>query len=139
GIATSIDITQSKLPKATIRKLDCKKFDVERAEECLQEVFRHAVIGGELDATTSILHLGPNICDLLLKRQKDYTVSIQGFVSALKFVYMTHFFSNPLSILLAIQTEEDLREVLTDKHIKAIRNLQSFRRFVLFYCIVILI
>ncbi|RPA81333.1 hypothetical protein BJ508DRAFT_414781 [Ascobolus immersus RN42] len=130
GVATSIDITQSKLPKSTIRKLDCKKFDVERAEECLDEVFKHAVIGGVDEILPPAIHLGPNICDLLIKRQNEYTISIQGFISALKFVYMTHFFGNPLSVILGFESEEDLNNVLTPVHIKAIRNLQSFRRLV---------
>jgi len=125
GIATSLDIFHEKLPKATIRMMQGDKFDVERAEECLAQVFNDAVLGDK-----SILRLGSSVCDLLMERQRNHTQSIQTFMSALKYAYMSHFYANPLSIILGFLDNADgLSEVLSDEHIEAIRNLPSFRRY----------
>ncbi|KAF8469549.1 origin recognition complex subunit 3 N-terminus-domain-containing protein [Kalaharituber pfeilii] len=126
GVATSIEIFHEKLPKSIIRLMRGEKFDVERAEECLAKIFNDATIG-----TKSVLRLGPLLSEFLLKRQRDHTQSIQAFVAALKYAYMSHFYANPLSILLAfLHDPSGLDEVLQSEHIEAVRNLSSFRRFV---------
>jgi len=125
GIATSLEIFYEKLPKATIRMMQGEKFDVERAEECLAQVFNHAVLGSE-----TTLRLGATMCDLLVDRQKNHAQSIQTFVAALKYAYMSHFYANPLSIVLGfLGDQEGLGKVLADEHVEAIRNLPSFRRY----------
>lgn len=125
GIATSLEIFHERLPKARIRMMQGEKFDVERAEECLAQVFNDVVLGGN-----SVLRLGPSICDLLIERQRNHTQSIQTFVAALKYAYMSHFYANPLSVILGFLDDPDgLSEVLSDAHIEAIRNLPSFRRY----------
>lgn len=44
---------------------------------------------------------------------------------------MSHFYANPLSIILGfIDNLDNLKEVLTTEHVEAIRNVPSFRRFV---------
>ncbi|KAF8242366.1 hypothetical protein K440DRAFT_590933 [Wilcoxina mikolae CBS 423.85] len=126
GIATSLDIFHEKLPKATIRMMQGDKFDVERAEECLAQVFNDAVLGDK-----SILRLGSSVCDLLMERQRNHTQSIQTFIAALKYAYMSHFYANPLSIILGfLDDAEGLSTVLSDEHIEAIRTLPSFRRYI---------
>jgi origin recognition complex subunit 3 len=125
GIATSLDVFHEKLPKAAIRKMQGEKFDVERADECLAQVFNDAVIGSK-----SVLRLGASVCDALIDRQKNHTQSVQTFVAALKYAYMSHFYANPLSIILGfIDDAEGLAKVLSDQHVEAIRNLPSFRRY----------
>ncbi|KAF8544307.1 origin recognition complex subunit 3 N-terminus-domain-containing protein [Trichophaea hybrida] len=126
GIATSLDIFHEKLPKATIRMMQGDKFDVERAEECLAQVFNNAVLGDK-----SILRLGSSVCDLLMERQRNHTQSIQTFIAALKYAYMSHFYANPLSIILGfLDDAEGLSTVLSDEHIEAIRTLPSFQRYI---------
>ncbi|KAA8902106.1 origin recognition complex subunit 3 N-terminus-domain-containing protein [Sphaerosporella brunnea] len=126
GIATSLDIFHDKLPKATIRKMQGKKFDVDRAEECLAQVFNDAVLGNK-----SVLRLGDSMCDLLIDRQKNHTQSIQTFIAALKYAYMSHFYANPLSIILGFVNEpEKLVQLLSVEHVQAIRNLTSFKKFI---------
>lgn len=125
GIATSLEIFHERLPKARIRMMRGEKFDVERAEECLAQVFNDVVLGDN-----SVLRLGPSMCDLLIERQRNHTQSIQTFVAALKYAYMSHFYANPLSVILGFLDDPDgLSEVLSDKHIEAVRNLPSFRRY----------
>lgn len=79
GIATSVEIFHEKLPKSTIRLMKGDKFDVERAEECLAQIFNDSMIG-----ENPILRLGPTVCDFLLERYRDHNQSIQAFVGALK-------------------------------------------------------
>jgi origin recognition complex subunit 3 len=44
---------------------------------------------------------------------------------------MSHFYANPLSIILAFMDKlDDLGELLTPLHIEAIRNVPSFKRYV---------
>ncbi|TGZ79618.1 hypothetical protein EX30DRAFT_333163 [Ascodesmis nigricans] len=125
GIATSLEIFHEKLPKAVIRLMEGEKFDVERAEEYLAQVFNDAVLGKDC-----LLRLGPTLCNFLVDRQHDHTQSIQTFVAGLKYMYMTHFYANPLSIVLASVGENGLplRQVLSDIHYKAVRQLPSFKQ-----------
>ncbi|KAI5798857.1 origin recognition complex subunit 3 N-terminus-domain-containing protein [Geopyxis carbonaria] len=126
GIATSLDLFHEKLPKAAMRLMQGEKFDVERAEECLARIFNDAVASSQ-----SVLRLGPEVSTIIIERQKEHTQSIQGFVAALKYAYMTHFYGNPLSIIFAYLDDEDgLFQALTDDHVEAIRNTGSFRRAV---------
>lgn len=55
------------------------KFDVERAEECLAQIFNDSMVGDK-----SVLRLGASVCDFVLERYRDHTQSIQAFVGALK-------------------------------------------------------
>ena len=124
GVATSIEIFHEKVPKSIIRLMRGEKFDVEKAEECLAKIFNNATIG-----TESVLRLGPSFSDFLLRRQKNHTQSIQAFVVALKYAYMSHFYANPLSIFLAFVDDLDgLDEALKPEYLEAVRNLPSFRR-----------
>lgn len=126
GIATSLEIFHDKLPKATIRMMQGEKFDVQRAEECLAKIFDDAMLGEQ-----SVLRLGPSVCRFLVERQKNHTQSIQTFVSALKYAYMSHFYANPLSVIIAYADKpEDMH--LSKEHLECIRNLPSFRRFIEF-------
>lgn len=47
-------------------------------------------------------------------------------------MYMTHFYANPLSIILAAVSDAgpSLSEVLSDIHYQAVRVLPSFKRLV---------
>ncbi|KAI5786389.1 origin recognition complex subunit 3 N-terminus-domain-containing protein [Peziza echinospora] len=126
GVATSVEIFHEKVPKSILRLMRGEKFDVERAEECLAKIFNDATIG-----TDSILRLGPSLSTFLLARQKDHTQSIQAFVAALKYAYMSHFYANPLSVFLAFLNDPDeANSILQPEHVEAVRNLPSFRRFV---------
>ncbi|PWW78804.1 hypothetical protein C7212DRAFT_273164 [Tuber magnatum] len=126
GIATSVEIFHDKLPKSTIRLMRGNKFDVERAEECLAQIFNDSMTSDK-----AVLRLGASVCDFLLERYRDHTQSIQAFVAALKYAYMSHFYANPLSIILGfIDSPDGLGDVLSTEHVEAIRNVPSFRRYV---------
>ncbi|KAF3940932.1 hypothetical protein ABW19_dt0204075 [Dactylella cylindrospora] len=126
GIATSEDLFYEKLPQSTLRLLRGERFDVQRFEESMEQVFDEAVLSSK-----SLLKLGPRVADLIFERQKDHTRSIGGFAMALKYAYMSHFYANALSIILGYANDEKgLSQILSDAHYEAIRNLPSFRNLV---------
>ncbi|KAK6335960.1 hypothetical protein TWF730_003334 [Orbilia blumenaviensis] len=126
GIATSEDIFYEKLPHSTIRLLRGSRFDIQRFEESMEQLFEEAVL-----SPRSILKLGPRVADIVFERQKDHTRSVTGFVMALKYAYMSHFYANALSVVLgAVGSEEEMNTILSDAHCDAIRNLPSFKPFI---------
>ncbi|KAI9857506.1 MAG: hypothetical protein M1824_004766 [Vezdaea acicularis] len=126
GIATSLDIFHEKLPRSAIQLMKGEQFDVERAEESLERIFYE--INDPVDfGDQNVLRLGPSLSKLLLTRQREDIQSVQSFVSSLKYAYMSHFYANPLSILLA---GSKALEVLQDEHLEAARHLPSFKEHV---------
>lgn len=73
------------------------------------------------------MRFGPNFLDSIMTRQREHIHSLQAFRDALKYAYMTHFFANPLSILLAKPKKHNLRALIQPEHKQAIRMLPSFR------------
>ncbi|KAK3335531.1 origin recognition complex subunit 3 N-terminus-domain-containing protein [Cercophora scortea] len=124
GVATSVDLFQQRLLKATAQQLYGAQFDVVQADSVLESVFMGAVAGSQ-----AALRLGPSLLQSLLERQKDQVAGVHTFISSLKYAYMCHFYANPLSVLLA---EERLltNELLQPQHLEAVRTLDSFKQHV---------
>ncbi|KAK0515982.1 hypothetical protein JMJ35_002016 [Cladonia borealis] len=118
NIATSIEIFQAKLSRDTIRRLDGAEFRAEGLD--VEEVFQ------TVNDYRSTLWLGPSLSDQMLQQQRDYIQSPLALEEAVKYAYMTHFFANPLGILLA---EDHTQVPLQKEHFEAVRNLPSFRRY----------
>ncbi|GME25303.1 origin recognition complex subunit [Neofusicoccum parvum] len=119
GIATSVEGFQEKLPSAAIRCLEGCKFDVAQADVVLEQVFLKTIDGERP------LWLGSELSSRAIERHKDHIQSIETFVDALKYAYMSHFFANPLSIFL----RPDLKyEQVSSKDLEALRNVDSFRK-----------
>ncbi|KAI9792562.1 MAG: hypothetical protein M1816_002082 [Peltula sp. TS41687] len=121
GIATSVDIFQERLSHSAIRYIEGQKFDVEQGDRTLETLFNHACGSG------SRLRPGPVLRTMLWDRNEVHSQSVQTFVSKLKYLYMSHFYANPLSVLLADISPD---ESLEPRHYEAIRHLPSFRRLV---------
>ncbi|KAK4227205.1 origin recognition complex subunit 3 N-terminus-domain-containing protein [Podospora fimiseda] len=124
GIATSVELFQARLLKSTARQLHGAQFDVVQANSVLESVIMTAVAG--MDAK---LRIGPSLLSQLVRRQQEQVAGIQVFVSALKYIYMNHFYANLLSVLLANDGNVD-RKVLQPEHLEAIRMLDSFKTHV---------
>ncbi|MCJ1242868.1 hypothetical protein MMC30_000064 [Trapelia coarctata] len=124
-IATSVELFQEKLPRATIRRLQGTSFETKDAAETLELMF---------EAFTSprqsrLLYIGPNVSKMLLDRQMEYTQSAQAFIGSLKYAHMMHLFANALSSLLHNVNMPEPTP-LQHEHCEAIRSLPSFRRYV---------
>jgi origin recognition complex subunit 3 len=79
GIATSVDLFQARLPKATSKRLYGAQFDIVQAATVLESVFKAAVAGED-----AVLRLGPSLLQTLVERQQDHVAGVQGFMSSLK-------------------------------------------------------
>ncbi|KAI0383827.1 origin recognition complex subunit 3 N-terminus-domain-containing protein [Hypomontagnella monticulosa] len=122
GVATSVELFQARLLKSTCQCLYGDQFDVEQSTSIIDRIFKTAIAH-----STVPLRLGSSLVGNLLGRQRDQVSSIPVFVSSLKYAYMCHFYSNPLTVFLSNDIET---EILQEEHIEAVRCLPSFRRFV---------
>lgn len=118
NLATSVDFLQQRLTQAAVKCLSGRLFDVAPSSDVLEQV---------LDAVTSSdapSYLGPIVMGAALERQSDYIQSIDGFVDALQYAYMSNFYANPLSLFLKPTL---VREEVPDDHFEALRTTNSFR------------
>ncbi|KFA74810.1 hypothetical protein S40288_03511 [Stachybotrys chartarum IBT 40288] len=123
GVATSVDLLQARLLKAACRVIYGAQFDVVQTSTILETVFQTAVAACDVP-----LRLGASTLRGMLDRQHDQVAGIQAFIASLKYAYMSHFFANPLSLLLSADASG--ADALQAEHLEAIRNLPSFRNSV---------
>lgn len=67
GIATSAENFIERLPPSAAEILECKTFDIARADDLFEEIFY-----AHISKNNGPLWLGASICDLLIQRQKDF-------------------------------------------------------------------
>lgn len=79
GIATSVELFQARLLKSTAQHLFGRQFDVVQASSVLESIFKAGVAH-----LNCMLRLGPSLLRVLVDRQKEQVVGIQGFISSLK-------------------------------------------------------
>ncbi|KAI1820245.1 origin recognition complex subunit 3 N-terminus-domain-containing protein [Xylaria intraflava] len=122
GVATSVELFETRLLKSTCQSLYGNKFDVEQTASIIDKIFKTVVAHSE----TPIL-LGPNFVGSLLERQREQVASIPDFIRSLKYAYMCHFYANPLSFLMLDGVKAG---VIQSNHVETVRCLPSFRRVV---------
>lgn len=131
GVATSVELFQERLSRSAIICLQGAQFDVENTSTTLEKIFEAVIFDEE-----ATLRFGPNFLGSLLERQQDHVQSLQAFIAALKYAYMTHFYANPLSIFLSPPPNAPTWGSCADarnshfsqpEHVEAIRMLPSFR------------
>ncbi|SCO79960.1 related to origin recognition complex subunit 3 [Fusarium oxysporum] len=103
GIATSVELLQARLLKASCQQIYGAQFDVIQTSAILETVFKTAVATSDAPVV-----LGASLIRSLLDRQHD------------QYAYMCHFYANPLSVL-------EHTASLQAEHIEAIRHTDSFR------------
>jgi origin recognition complex subunit 3 len=79
GVATSVELFQSRLLKSTAAQLCGEQFDVVQVDVVLESVFKVAVAHAQ-----STLRIGPSLLRTLVDRQHDHVTGIQEFISSLK-------------------------------------------------------
>ncbi|KAI0200079.1 origin recognition complex subunit 3 N-terminus-domain-containing protein [Astrocystis sublimbata] len=120
GVATSVELFETRLLKSTCQCLYGDQFDVEQAASIVDKIFRTAVAHADVPVL-----IGPSLVGSFLERQREQVASIQDFIRSLKYTYMCHFYSNPLSFLLPGGQNSD---ALRSEHVEMLRCLPSFRR-----------
>lgn len=131
SVATSLEVFQGKLSRSCIRQMQGVSFHAE---------IKHGV-SKALEVTMftfnpQSLLLGPKLFSTLVDRQTQSMESIDAFTSSLKYVYMSHYYSNPFVVLVKSREwtgdpeEIGVNQLLSPEHFKALRLLNSFRRYV---------
>jgi len=123
GIATTTELFEARLPKRIVRLLQARTFDISPKNDSLYNVYQTVQ-----DDPATKLWLGPALSNILLERSKDQDQSPESFAGSIHFIYMSHFFANPLSVLLA----DDLSSLFPDTQdlCSSIRNTDSFHKHV---------
>ncbi|KAI5286718.1 hypothetical protein KEM52_001885, partial [Ascosphaera acerosa] len=120
GIATSIELFEGKLSRATANLLAGTCFDVNGYENLVDRIFMALQVQPD-----NAVWLGPNVSEVLLDKSQDHFESPESFANGMKYAYMTHFFANPLSVLGSGADTSYQSELC-----EAIRNTQSFQHHV---------
>lgn len=121
SVATSLRVFEDKLPRQCVRMLKGTAFQAGMGTEIF-EVLDEVVFTGQAGG----LMLGPKLFKSLMDRQTQSMESVDAFVATLKFVFMSHFYSNPFSIAYS----PDFGSLLAKEHIAAVRLLGSFKNLV---------
>lgn len=122
GISTTVDLFEARLSKSTVRLLDCKLFDASvGADPCLE---MYKSLHDQSDAL--LPSFGPVISGVLFEMSREQDASASGFRRAIKYVMMSHFFANGLSILLG--PDDGARDTHRD-FCDVIRSTGSFRAY----------
>ncbi|TKX23515.1 origin recognition complex subunit 3 [Elsinoe australis] len=120
GVATSIGTLQTKLSRRAIRCLRARRFDATNAEATLENVF------ADVYFPQTKLWFGSGFSQAVLTRQRDFLANPQTVIDSVHYGYMTHFYSNALSLFL---DHGITREIVPSDHFEAARNLPSFMQF----------
>lgn len=94
AIRTSVELFQEKLPQKMIRRLQGKEFDVAKID--FDTVFRAVLL---LD-DPKFPWLGPGVSNRILHAQQVSVQSVSFFKVSLQYAHVSHYFANPLSVLL---------------------------------------
>ncbi|KAH8701139.1 putative origin recognition complex subunit 3 [Talaromyces proteolyticus] len=118
GVSTSVEIFEARLPRSIVASLQGQHFEIHDAGDAVDRIYEALQTNPNTE-----LWLGPHLSKSLFERSRDYFQSPEEFIREVKYAYMSHFFANPLSVLLSPSAprKTELSE--------AIRNLNSFRRF----------
>ncbi|EEQ88891.1 origin recognition complex subunit 3 [Blastomyces dermatitidis ER-3] len=122
GIATSVELFEARLPRSLVNLLQGCRFDIQDSGDSVNRIYTTLQMCQE-----GTLWLGHNVSRILFERSKDHFQSPEGFANGIKYVYMAHFFANPLCTLLS---KIESANILQSDLCQAIRNLPSFRRHV---------
>ncbi|CAI7574808.1 unnamed protein product [Penicillium crustosum] len=121
GISTSVELFEGRLPRSCVALLRGKHFEVQEAGNCVDRIYEAL----QTDPNTN-LWLGRNVTSTLFENTSDYFQSPEAFSRMVKYAYMSHFFANPLAVLVANPGSMVLAQ---NKLCEAVRNLPSFRMF----------
>ncbi|GES56970.1 origin recognition complex subunit [Aspergillus terreus] len=120
GISTSVELFEGRLPRSVVALLRGRYFEIHEASNCVDRIYERLQAGSD-----GRFWLGRNITTVLFERSSDYFQTPEAFSRTVKYAYMTHFFTNPLAVLLANQEPSDLPSA---RFCEAVRNVPSFRR-----------
>ena len=124
SLATTVNLFESRVSESTMRLLDTEVFSLASSKDKFFKLFSAAQLGGIDQDLTLRPMLGSSVVNSLYEMSQDQSITTQGFVQAIKYTYLTHFFANSLSALLAdLDDDTDCSSLC-----EAIRNTKSFQQ-----------
>ncbi|KAJ5915386.1 hypothetical protein N7466_011319 [Penicillium verhagenii] len=121
GISTSVELFEGRLPRSCVSLLQGKHFEVQEAGNCVDRIYEALQTSSDAN-----IWVGRNITTMLFEKASDYFQTPEAFSRMVKYSCMSHFFANPLSVLLGNPDPSILSQ---GRFCEAIRNLPSFRMF----------
>jgi len=135
GISTSVELFEARLPRSSIALLKGRFFELHEASNCVDHIYER------IQAECGKLWLGRTLTSVLFEKSSDHFQTPESFCRTVKvssrylliyypklmsskYAYMSHFFANSLSVLLADEIPATIQQ---DKLCEAIRNVPSFR------------
>lgn len=120
-ISTTVELFESRLSRSTWALLDAQVFELTQNKiDPLFEAYRVFQYDDDAD-----VFLGPSPLNVLSDLAEDQSTTVEGSVRAIKYLMMTHFFANAVSVLTAKTTLEPAE----NKSIcQAIRNMPEFQK-----------
>ena len=123
-ISTTVELFESRLSRSTWSLLDSQVFELTRNKlDPLFEAYRIF----QYDDDNADVFLGPGALNVLSELAEDQSTSTEGFVRAIKYLIMTHFFANAVSVLTA-KTVTSLDPVENKSICQAVRNMPEFQQ-----------
>ncbi|KAJ5286861.1 hypothetical protein N7478_002547 [Penicillium angulare] len=121
GISTSVELFEGRLPRSCVSLLQGQHFEVQEAGNCVDRIYEALQTRSD-----GQIWIGRNITSTLFEKASDYFQTPEAFSRIVKYAYMSHFFANPLSVLLGNPDPSILPQ---SRFCEAIRNLPSFQMF----------
>ncbi|CAN6630862.1 hypothetical protein TRVA0_012S03224 [Trichomonascus vanleenenianus] len=125
GASTSIEILQERLAQSCVRKLDAQPFQA-LLHDSTTTIVNDVIF--KPDAYT--LFPGPKVMSSLYQRQLESLDSEDTFTMSLKYLYMTHYYSNPFAVFSQCTSEESILALAAQFDARQVRMLSSFRFWV---------
>ncbi|KAK9467925.1 origin recognition complex subunit 3 N-terminus-domain-containing protein [Lipomyces arxii] len=120
GVATSLLIFNTKIPKRTLRAMEVELFDVSIADGSLTRLLDEVILPDTINFA-----IGPALYKKCLSRYNSYAKNLETFTLPIRYSYMAYFFADPLSVFL-----KSLDSVkFSTEHATALRAIPSFRAF----------
>lgn len=137
GLATSIEIFRNSLSKSALCLLRTRGFQLDHSLTILTSLINTLLIGdGFEDPCSGGFMLGWKAYKFLVDAVMLHHFSLEFFVKGLKYALLQHYQTNPLSFLNHYDTltTSNLNPVnlLSKEHLELIRQLPSFRKWIVF-------
>jgi origin recognition complex subunit 3 len=105
GVSTTVELFESRLSRSVVQLLDAQVFassspPLDKTSDARISCPLYELYAAVQTHADSRLFWGPAVVDVLAELAQDQSTTVAGFARAMKYVYMSHFFANPLSVLV---------------------------------------
>lgn len=118
GVTSTAQLLEYRLSKSCLKLLDARIFDFLPSNDLPDTLLACAQTTGN---GASHIFLGPSVVNHLHEISQGQGTAVRALRSALEYLYMSHFFANPLSLLVGQDTVLNNRQLA-----RAIRCTESF-------------